>query len=126
MKQTVAAGCILLLLVGLSLFSAITVDQTVSETQGLLRQAVTMQNHGDTTQARAILHRASDYWQSRQSCLEILLRHDDVETVTVEFARLRSYAVTVDEDDFLSNCNGLLATLQHIRDMEWPRLNNIL
>lgn len=126
MKQTIAAGCILLLLLGLSLFSAITVDQTVSETQGLLRQAVILQNHGDPQQARSLLHRASDFWQSRQVCLEILLRHDDVETVTVEFARLRSYAVTVDEDDFLSNCLGLLATLQHIRNMEWPRLNNIL
>lgn len=126
MKQTIAACCILLLLLGLSYYAACTVDRLITDTQTLLHHAVTLQNDGDTVQARTVLHQASDYWQQNQSCLEILLRHDDVESVTVEFARLRSYAVTVDEDDFLSNCNGLLATLQHIRDMEWPWINNIL
>lgn len=125
-KQTVAAILLLLVLLGLGFWAAGYVEQTVRKTEALLNQAVNYQQAGQDSQARILLTQAADHWRSKESALEILLRHDDVETVLMEFARLQSYAATIDEDDFLSNCYGLLAVLQHIREMEWPAVQNIL
>lgn len=125
-KQTVAAMLLLSLLLGLGFWAACYVEQTVTKTETLLEQAVEYQQTGQEVQARSTLTQAADHWQDKEEALEILLRHDDVETVLVEFARLQSYAATIDEDDFLSNCYGLLAVLKHIREMEWPTIQNIL
>lgn len=126
MKHTVIACSILLALFGFSLWSATTVQTRVTETELLLQEAMEQQLQENRDAAQMAIRRASDHWEKHEALFEILLRHDDVDCVMEEFARLCAYASTVDEDDFVSNCSALLATLRHIREMEWPLLHNIL
>lgn len=126
MKHTVIACSILLALFGFSLWSASTVQAHVTQTEALLQQAMEQQLLENREAAQEAIQSASDYWEKKEALFEILLRHDDVDCVMEEFARLCAYASTVDEDDFVSNCSALLATLRHIREMEWPLIHNIL
>lgn len=126
MKQVLTAGVLLTVLLGLSFWSAGAVTETVTETETFLLQAVKEQTEKNEAAAILCIQQASEHWSRHEQFLDIFLRHDDVDCVIVELARLKSYAATVDEDDFLSNCCALLATLQHIRNMEWPLIHNIL
>lgn len=126
MKHTVIACSILLALFGFSLWSASTVQARVTQTEALLQEAIEHQLQGNKAEAQTTIRSASAYWEKHEALFEILLRHNDVDCVMEEFARLCAYAATVDEDDFVSNCSALLATLRHIREMEWPLIHNIL
>lgn len=126
MKHTVIACSILLALFGFSLWSASTVQTRVTQTEALLQEAMEHQLQGNKAEAQTAIRSASAYWEKHEALFEILLRHNDVDCVMEEFARLCAYAATVDEDDFVSNCSALLATLRHIREMEWPLIHNIL
>lgn len=126
MKQVLTAGVLLVVLLGLSFWSAGAVTETVTETETFLLHAIEAQTGKNEAAAIISIQQASEHWSRHEKFLDIFLRHDDVDNVIIELARLQSYAATVDDDDFLSNCSALLATLQHIRSMEWPLIHNIL
>ncbi len=126
MKYIVSSILLFLVLFGLCLASAAYVSNAVQETEALLADAMTLQQHGHAREAAAVTHSAADRWNSHQTYFGTVLRHDEVDDVIREFSRLESYADTEDREEFLGNCAALLATLKHIREMEWPYIYNLL
>ena len=126
MKHLILPSILLITLLVFSIFSAMFVTSTIDQTEADLVQAVFHHNLQETDKMAAFLAQTTEYWTSRQFFFGMVLKHEEVDQVSGELERLRSYAASDDSDDFLSNCAALLATLDHIREMEWPYLQNIL
>ena len=126
MKFILSSLLLFSLLLGLCLFSAAYVSHAVEETELLLTDAMALQQQDRYADAAAMTHWAADRWNSHQTYFGTVLRHDEMDDVIREFSRLESYADTQDTEEYLSNCAALLATLKHIREMEWPYLYNLL
>lgn len=117
--------CVLLfaLLTGFCCISACRVSEVIDDTSALLRAAMGLRNKEG---AVYLIDAASHKWRENAVFFGTVLRHDEIDNVIVEFARLESYAKTKDEDDFFSNCSALIAQLEHIKEMEWPLFQNIM
>ena len=115
-----------LLMTALCLYSSFCITQAVQETTYLLEAAVEAEKAGNKEDAVRIVHEAAQSWKSHEIFFGTVLRHDEIDSVIEEFARLESYASTQDQDDFLSNCHALIARLEHIKEMERPTFQNIM
>lgn len=125
MKIIITGLLILVLLTAACFGSACYVTGAVQDTEALLERAMSVNIHTDTA-ALSLVRSATKQWNECAPVFGTLLRHDEVDDVIAEFARLEYYAKTKDHEEFLSTCAALLAKLGHIRDMEWPTLQNIL
>lgn len=117
---------LLLFVISFCLFSALYVANTIDQTELCLDTAIGAYKAHNQDLTEHYLAMASSVWNGRQLFLGIIMEHEDVDEISSSFARLQSYAHTEDHDDFLSNCAALGTTLSHIREMEWPYLQNIL
>ena len=121
----ISTACFLIMLL-LCVYSASCVIKTVDETAQILEKAIETELAGNDTQTQEIIKEASESWENHQLFFGTVLRHDEIDNVTEEFARLESYATTEDQDDFLSNCKALIARLKHVQEMEKLTLQNIM
>lgn len=114
---TVLSFCIL---------SAVFVSQTTESTIAILDHAVEAHENNTLEETEFYLAQAYSLWSQKTLFLGIVLEHNSMDEIMTELSRLRSYAVSDDHDDFLSNCEALKTMLKHIRDMQWPKTENIL
>lgn len=121
----ISTACFLIMLL-LCVYSASCVIKAVDETSQILEKAVQTENAGDDEQTLEMIKKAGATWEQQQLFFGTVLRHDEIDNVTEEFARLESYASTEDQDDFLSNCKALIARLKHVQEMEKLTLQNIM
>lgn len=126
MRHIVFPTILLVLLLTFCMLSAWSVSTTIDQVDAYLNAAVRAHEREDSGMAARYIKLASDRWEQKQVLFGIVLKHDEMDQVTTEFARLHSYASSQDRDDFLSNCRALQSTLSHIREMEWPYPQNIL
>ena len=126
MRHIILPILLLALVLSFCLFSTLYVSSTIEETNAYLTAAVEAYQKQQLEQTEQSINLASSLWSQRQFFFGMVLKHDEVDQVSGEFARLSAYAHSDDGDDFLSNCAALQATLRHIREMEWPSLQNIL
>lgn len=126
MKYCIISLLLLALILGLCLWSAGSVNQSVDQTSRLLEQAVALKHLGQDQAALDTVRAAADSWHRRDTFFGTVLRHDEIDGVIRDFAQLEAYAQTDDTDDFFSNCAALLAQLEHIRKMEWPYFENVM
>lgn len=126
MKHVCMSVSILTLILVFTIFSAHHTSNLVTRTSDLLDEAVEARRTGDLDTSLHLVQAASSHWKDHEEYFGAVLRHDEIDTVIGEFARLESYARSQDQDDFYSNCAALLSELEHIEQMEWPFFHNIL
>ena len=126
MKYLVASIVSISLMVSLCVLSSWLVIKAVDETTSLLEEAVAAEKSERKDDSLRIIREASQSWNRHQVFFGTVLRHDEIDEVIEEFARLESYATTQDQDDFLSNCCALVTRLEHIKSMEKPTFENIM
>ena len=125
MRMIITSVLILALLSAACIGSALYVTNAVTQTASILEQALRTAEQ-DPHSAQFAIQTAAKQWDSRATVFGTVLQHDEVDSVMEEFARLEYYAQTENKEEFLSTCAALLAKLNHIRDMEWPTLKNVL
>jgi len=125
MKPLLLSILLLSLLIAICFYAAFSVSNVINETEWFLNQSVAHQKNGDRRNAASFTERAISCWEENETLLGMIIRHDAVDDVEREFAGLKAYAHSDDEDDFFSTSAKLLSALHHIRDMEWPFLRNI-
>lgn len=107
------------------LWSGYYVTQTVKSAEESLMQAYELAEQEDAKAALQAVEAASNCWDDHSGYFGTVLRHDEIDGVVGEFARLRITIRSGDNDEFLPTCAALLATLRHIREMELPYFYNI-
>jgi len=111
-----------LLLVACVLFSC-AICHAAEDVNGVLSDAIST----DSTDAcAAYMEDAAMRWKDRQRILGIFLHHDEADEIAEDLEQLCSYAQSEDSDDFFSICSSLQEKLEHICEMQWPYLHNIL
>lgn len=122
MKPITISLAILSTLLIFSLLTSSHISSVVDQTSSYLEDALLETNR---SQSVRLVSDATAYWKENQTCFGLLLRHDEIDEVICEMALLQAYAEQEDWDDFDGNCAGLLARLQHIKEMEQFSLQNI-
>ena len=126
MKYITVSLLLLGVMICLTLYSSSQVIQAVQDTAGLLEAAMTAEITGEEEKALDLVRAARDEWKKHEVFFGTVLRHDEIDDVTQEFARLESYASTEDQDDFRSNCAALLSQLSHLVEMDKATFQNIM
>ena len=126
MKHTIFSAALLIILLLFCIYSAFYVSNATTAAEVILMRSVAYYRAGAEDAAAEHLNRAAELWRSHETMCGIVLKHEDLDEITREFSRLLSYAHTGDGEEFLSGCEALRETLRHVREMEWPLIQNIL
>ena len=121
MKHLLLSGAILAAALLFGLWTASRVTEISLQTAELLQQAQAQADKLE--QARAWASKAADHWERNNTFLCVVLRHDRVDNV---MQTLKKLAFCTEEDDFRTNCAGLLEELSHLAKSEQPLVWNIL
>ncbi|MFI3313424.1 MAG: DUF4363 family protein [Eubacteriales bacterium] len=108
------------------LVSVIVLQHHADQTTALLEQAKDAAHVSDYDTALVIVEEAGEYWRSHQNFFGTVLSHDEADSVISSFEALAEYARYAIEEEFASNCAELVALIEHIVEMEWPHIYNIL
>ena len=126
MRHCVIALIILALTLGFCVISSHAVRAACDETLSLLQRAQHAADRADFDAAQLILHEAEQEWTGHEYFFGVVLRHDEADDVMKDFAALRQYAVTQDQDEYLATGASLMATIEHISGMTRASYHNIL
>ena len=126
MKHTLFACLLLGVTLGFCIFSSVTVrakTQTVNDSIAASRNAA---SRDDFQSAADSLQAAKETWAAHERFFGVVLAHEELDEVNIAFAELLQYAALEDKDDFLAGTARLVATIEHIREMEVPSYHNLL
>ena len=126
MNRTAFAICLLVLLLGFCILSSVLVrlySQTVNDAIAASRAQAARNDFGG---AADHLQEAKALWRSHERYFGVVLSHSEIDVVNMMFAELAQYAELGDRDDFLAGTARLIATIEHIREMELPSYHNLL
>lgn len=125
MRHLIISLSLLALVTGFCVWSAGYVRSTVAETAAWLELAYQQADREDYSGAGASVQAAADNWNRHGGYYGTVLRHDEIDGVMEEFARLLVTIRAGDRDEFLPACAALMQTLDHVRDMELPIFANL-
>lgn len=126
MRRLWAAIIVIALLLALCFIGAAAVTARADGLLVMLRQVRDAVAHGNDGEAVRCAERAESFWRENAVLLGSLLRHDEADGVTVQLAEIRAYALARDRDELLAVCAATESRLEHIREMEFPLLQNVL
>lgn len=125
MKHLILSTALLAVVIGFCLWSAGYVRNAVAETANHLQMAYEAADSDDFSRANDCVRAAVAVWDRHSGYFGTVLRHDEIDGVMEEFARLQVTVLAGDRDEFLPGCAALLETLDHVRDMELPVFGNL-
>ena len=126
MKRIITA-CILtvcmILCCGIVLFSLHNSIQRLMDT---LEQAENLVSAGNYNAAVQLLEETSGRWEKEEHIFSRLLRHKELETVTLNLASLPAYLEYQDLSNFQATVRQIRQMLAHIWEAELPIWSNLL
>ncbi len=126
MKHTVLALALLAAALAVCITSSVRVRRDCQSVNDAIAEARNQAARGDFAGAAAQLDKAKEIWHSHERFFGVVLSHSELDDVKMLFAELSQYAVLGDQDDFLAGSARLIATIEHIREMEVPSYHNLL
>ncbi len=126
MKQVLIALLTLTLALAFAVFACWYVRDRAAGTLSELRLAQVQAGRGDFENAADAVLAASQRWHANERFFDVVLRHDEVDAVSVGFASLQQYAQAESRGDFAAACAELIERVQRIRQMQLPLVSNIL
>ena len=98
-----------------------TVDQAVQ----LHSHAMLAADGGDGDRAGALLVQLAQLWKDRAGQMEMIANHDALHDVAAAIAEAQICLKCRDRDDFLRVMSNLLSGLEHLKDDEAVRWENL-
>ena len=126
MRHMLLSCLILLLTLAFCLFSMFHIRDVCQQALEQLLLAQSRAQQYDFEASRACMYRAMRLWQRYERYFGLTLTHSEVDDILERFAALCQYAQLEDRDDFLAGCAELAFSIEHIRQMELPSIENIL
>ena len=126
MKRFWLGAVLLAVLFGFCLFAMLYTARCTETMQDYLLSAEQAAEKEDFSSAAKQIAAALEEWKTHGRILGALLRHDEADCVESDLASLAQYADFRDALDFSAVCAGLRQKLRHIKDMECPKIENIL
>lgn len=126
MRYFLIPAAVLSLLLGLSLWSAATVEGAVTPWCADIEEAQRAAERDDWEGASRILHRTQSSWDDRRVFLHIVTAHDELETADALFATADSFAAERDKTEFRAALAELAAQLRVVEERQQLTLRNVL
>lgn len=105
--------------------SQATLNETVESAEQLRALALLAENGGDAERAGALLAQLAQLWQDRAGLLETLASHDALHDVANAVAEAKICLECQDHDDFLRTMSAVEMGLDHLKDEEAVRWENL-
>ena len=105
--------------------SQATLNDTVEEARQLRAEALLAENGGDVERAGALLSQLAQLWQDRAGLLEKLASHDALHDVDAAITEAKICLECRDHDDFLRTMSTVELGLNHLKDEEAVRWENL-
>jgi hypothetical protein len=105
--------------------SQATLNDTVESARQLRAQALLAENGGDAERAGALLTQLAQLWQDKAGLMETLASHDALHDVAAAIAEARICLECRDHDDFLRTLSEVEMGLDHLKDEEAVRWENL-
>lgn len=125
MRRTILITlCTLLLAMALCTASKIYVTRTVEHARHLRTEAVEAMDAGDVQRVETTLVELAEFLSDRQSWLEVMCEHSDLHEIKGEIIDAQASVEFGIIDDFYQAIYRFGEGLEHIADVESPRLTN--
>ena len=126
MKRTlILTVCVLAASLALCAVGMAALNASVDEARRLCSLAVLSEADGDTEAAQTAMSRLAGLWQERRGVMEMLAEHDALHEVSSAIADARICLERGDGDEFLRAMTLLNLALNHLRDEQALRWENL-
>ena len=105
--------------------SRAALNNTVEQARQLHAQALLAENNGDVARADDLLAQLAQLWHDRAGLLEMLASHDALHDVSSAIAEAKICLECRDHDDYLCTMSTVKMGLEHLRDEEAVRWENL-
>jgi len=105
--------------------SRAALNNTVEQARQLHAQALLAENSGDAARADDLLAQLAQLWHDRAGLLEMLASHDALHDVSSAIAEAKICLECRDHDDYLRTMSTVKMGLEHLRDEEAVRWENL-
>ena len=126
MKRLCAACIILLLLLGLSLYSGHAIGTLTGNCVQQLKAAQQLAAQDDWPQAREITQKVFQNWQEHDFSIHALARHSDADQILISFRAVGQYLQLEEMDQYAAANTTLITQLELLAEMEQASLKNVL
>ncbi|MDO5124072.1 MAG: DUF4363 family protein [Eubacteriales bacterium] len=126
MNRTAVAVIIILLVTAFCTCEYLYVAKTVDEYIARIDEIEETYKSGDFEKATKLANNADIDWESRLEYVDMLLYHDYVNEVGVNFASIAKYVEYKEDAEVFANCEMNRRELQSLIENEKPSLANII
>ena len=126
MKRTlILTVCVLAASLALCAVGMAALNTSVDEAQRLRSLAILAEGDGDTDAARTAVVQLAQLWRDRRGIMEMLAEHDALHDVSSAIADAQICLENGDHDEFLRAMSQLDLGLNHLRDEQALRWENL-
>lgn len=106
-------------------YALFALNDTVDQAMQLHSRAMLAADDGDGDRAAALLVQLAQLWKDRAGQMETLANHDALHDVAAAIAEAQICLECHDRDDFLRTMSTVLLGLEHLKDDEAVRWENL-
>ena len=126
MKRLVIPVCILLALLGMSIYTSRALSDLTETCAAQLRLAQELAQQDQWEQARAVTHDTFQSWESHGFALHALLRHAETDEILLSFRCVDQYLDLEEMDQYAAANITLITQLELLAEMEQATPENVL
>lgn len=126
MQRFVLALVIFFLIISLSFISLFYVTKNCEELQGEIDNVISHIENDNFQNALKNCEQFSKKWDKTEKFIITLVRHDNIDEITIKSKRMLGFAKSNDKSNLLAEAYALKTLINHIREDELPLLHNFL
>lgn len=126
MQRFVLAVAIFFLIITLSFVSLFYVTKSCEELQSEIDTIISHIEKGDFQNGLKGCEDFSKKWDKTEKFIITLVRHDNIDEITIKSKRMLGFAKSNDKSNLLAEAYALKTLINHIREDELPLLHNFL
>ena len=126
MKRLIIPVCILLALLGMSVYTSRALSNLTESCVAQLRLAQEMAQQDQWEQARAMTHDTFQNWESHGFALHALFRHAETDEILLSFRCVDQYLDLEEMDQYAAANITLITQLELLAEMEQATPENVL
>lgn len=126
MNYVMTSVAILMLILSLCLLFTWLSDRYLEENRELLHDAADFLPMEDWDSVITCTEDAEEHWDAHKAFFRSLLDHQELEDIDRAFVSLLAYARSEETNSYYVTYTRLLSMLEHIQEMDDPKLYNIL
>ena len=126
MKRLYPAIILIVLILGLSVFTQLQCRRFYQEGTQLLSELMQQAKSGHLEEAAALAGQFYDHWDQTKNAMVWYIRHEPLERITDISSRLMYLAIYDDRAQRLAQTNELMVCVRELYDNELPLLRNLV